>query len=369
MLEVADVFRRYGDAYLQRFSQQMLPSHRRAFSDILHCRTAVMGGHVYACDRCGHQRYAYHSCKNRNCPKCQGGDADLWIEQRRQEILAVPHFHVVFTLPEELRPIVRRHQKTLYDVLMKAGARSLMKLAADPRYVGGRIGILAVLQTWTGTLTYHPHVHCLVPAGGVSRDEQWLAARKDYLVPVEALALIFRGIFLQMARRALPRQHLPNSLWTKKWYVYCEPTVQGTERVLQYLGRYIYRVAFANSRLIRIDGGQVTFRYQDRKKRQWKTKTLPATEFIGRFLQHVLPRGTHKVRYYGIWNPSQRSLLRRVQLVTSPLQIPSATQDDPAPPTEGTPDPPVENRTKCPCCGEGTMILMETIRRRIRAPP
>jgi hypothetical protein len=369
MLEIADVFRRYGEAYLQKFGKQMLPSHRRAFYDILHCRTAAMGGHVYVCDRCEHQQYAYHSCKSRHCPKCQGGDAELWLQQRRQELLAVPYFHVVFTLPKELRPIVRRHQKTMYGALMKAAAKSLMKLAADPRYVGGRLGILAVLHTWTGTLTYHPHAHLLVPAGGVNEDGEWVTARQDYLVPVEALALIFRGMFLQMVRRALPRQHLPNSLWTKKWYVYCEPTVQGTERVLQYLGRYIYRVAFANSRLVCIDGGQVTFRYQNRRKRQWKTMTLPASEFIGRFLQHVLPRGTHKVRYYGIWNPSQRSLLRRVQLVTGPMQIPSATQQDPTPPTPATPDRPAETRKKCPCCGEGRMVLVETIRRQIRAPP
>ena len=153
MLEVADVFRRYGDAYLQAYGPQMLPSHRRAFYDILHCRTAAMGGHVYACEHCGHEQHAYHSCKNRSCPKCQGGDAELWIEQRRQELVAAPYFHVVFTLPEELRAIVYRHQKTMYSVFMKAAARSLMKLAADPRYVGGRIGILAVLQTWTGMLT------------------------------------------------------------------------------------------------------------------------------------------------------------------------------------------------------------------------
>jgi hypothetical protein len=369
MLEVADVFRRYGEAYLQRFGKQMLPSHRRAFYDILHCRTAAMGGQVYACDCCGYHHYTYHSCRNRNCPKCQSGDAELWLEQRRQELLAVPYFHVVFTLPQELRRIVRRHQKTMYGVLMKAAARSLTKLAADPRYVGGRIGIMAVLQTWTATLTYHPHVHCLVPAGGVNQAGEWVAARKDYLVPVEALALIFRGMFLQMTRRALPRQHLPDALWAKKWHVYCEPTVQGSERVLQYLGRYIYRVAFANSRLVCIDGGQVTFRYQNRAKRQWKTMTLPATEFISRFLQHVLPRGTHKVRYYGIWNPSQRSLLRRIQLATGPLQIPSVTEEDPAPPTQGTLDQPAENRKKCPCCDQGTMVLVQTIRRQIRAPP
>jgi hypothetical protein len=187
---------------------------------------------------------------------------------------------VVVTVPEGLHPIVRRHQKPLYGGLMKAAARSLMKLAADPRYVGGRIGILAVLHTWTGTLTCHPHAHLLVPAGGVHEDAQWLAARKDCLVPVKALALIFRGMFLQMVRRALPRQHLPNSLWTKKWHVYREPTIQGTERVLQCLGRYIWRVAFANGRLVRIDGGQVTFRYQDRET------AGPASE-SGQALSHV----------------------------------------------------------------------------------
>ena len=206
MLEVADVFRRYGDAYLQRFGQQMLPSQRRAFYDILHCRTAAMGGHVYACDRCGHRQYAYHSCKNRSCPKCQGGDTELWLGQRRGELLAVPYFHVVFTLPKELHPLVRRHQKTLYGVLMKAAAGSLMKLAADPHYVGGRLGILAVLHTWTATLTYHPHAHLLVPAGGVSQDERWVAARKDYLVPVKALSKVFRGMFLEMLHKALPQQ-------------------------------------------------------------------------------------------------------------------------------------------------------------------
>ena len=368
MLEVADVFRRYGEAYLERFGKQMLPSHRRAFYDILHCRTAAMGGHVYACDRCGHQQYAYHSCKNRSCPKCQGNDTELWLGQRRQELLAIPHFHLVFTLPEEFRPIVRRHQKTMYGALMKAAARSLMKLAADPRYVGGRIGILAVLQTWTGTLTYHPYAHLLVPAGGVNQHGEWVAARQDYLVPVDALALIFRGMFLQMARRALPRQHLPSSLWTKKWYVYCEPTVQGAEKVLQYLGRYVHRTAFANSRLVRIQDGRVTFRYKIRRQRQWKTMTLCAMEFIRRFLQHVLPRGTHKVRYYGIWHPSQRSLLRRVQLVTGLPEIPSAMEEEATSQTDGAKESPGKRR-KCPCCTEGNLVLAKTLSRHPRPPP
>jgi len=369
MLEVADVFRLYGDAYRQKFGRAMLPSHRHALDDIRDCRTEVLGGHVYGCDRCGHRQYAYHSCKNRSCPKCQGDETKVWIERRRQELLAVPYFHVVFTLPNELRPIVRRQQKTLYGVLMKAAAQALMKLADDPRYVGGRLGILAVLHTWTTTLTYHPHVHCLVPAGGVSGDGRWVAARKRYLVPVKALAVVFRGMFLGMLRKALPRQHVPHSVWTKPWVVYCKSAVQGSERVLQYLARYVHRIALANSRLVRIEDGQVTFRYQVRKERQWKTMTLPATEFIRRFLQHVLPRGSHKVRYYGFWNPSHRALLRQIQLVTGSGE-PRAAMDDPAAtPTDRTPGASFETPRKCPCCGEGILVLVETIRRHTRAPP
>ncbi len=371
MLEVAEVFRRYGDAYLQKYGDAMLPSHRRAFHDILHCRTEVFGGHVYDCDRdrCEHREYAYHSCKNRSCPKCQGDDTDRWLAQRRGELLGVPYFHVVFTLPEELRPIAYRHQKIVYGLLMKAAAASLMKLAADPRYVGGRIGILAVLHTWTGTLSHHPHVHLLVPAGGVTKEGEWAAARKDYLVPVKALSVIFRGMFLQMLRKALPQQVLPGAIRKKKWHVYCKPTVQGTEKVLRYLGRYVHRTAFANSRLIRIEDGQVTFRYKVRRQRRWETKTLPAMEFIRRFLQHVLPRGTHKVRYYGIWHPSCRSLLRRVQLVTGRPEIPTAVEEEATLRTDGDVEESSPKPRKCPCCGEGTLVLSQTLPRQPRPPP
>jgi hypothetical protein len=252
---------------------------------------------------------------------------------------------------------------------MKAAAQALMKLADDPRYVGGRLGILAVLHTWTTTLTYHPHVHCLVPAGGVSEDGRWVAARKGYLVPVKALAVVFRGMFLGMLRKALPRQHVPHSVWTKPWVVYCKPAVQGSERILQYLARYVHRIALANSRLVRIEDGQVTFRYQVRKQQQWKTMTLPATEFIRRFLQHVLPRGTHKVRYYGFWNPSHRTLLRQIQLVTGSAQPRAAMHDPATTPTDRTPGGSFETPRKCPCCGEGILVLVETIRRHTRAPP
>ena len=179
MLEVADVLRRYGDSYLHKFGPHMLPSHRRAFADILQCRTVAMGAHVYRCNSCGHKHVVYHSCKNRHCPKCQGELTDVWLEKRRQELLATPYFHLVFTLPAELHPLVRRHQKILYGVLMKAAAHSLMKLAADPRYVGGKLAILAVLHTWTRTMGYHPHTHLLVAGGGLSQDGYWVRARRD----------------------------------------------------------------------------------------------------------------------------------------------------------------------------------------------
>jgi hypothetical protein len=364
MLEVADIVRRDGDAYLGKFGAAMPPSHRRALGDIRGCRTVAMGGHVYDCDRCGHRQYAYHSCKNRNCPKCQGGDTDRWLAKRRDELIATTYFHLVFTLPEELRPIMRRHQKTLYGVLMKAAAQSLMKLAADPRYVGGKVGILAVLHTWTSTLSYHPHVHLLVPGGGVTPEGEWVSARKRYLVPVRALAKIFRALFMELAQRALPELRLPSSAWSKPWVVYCKPTVQGSEKVLQYLGRYVHRVAFANSRLVRIADHRVTFRYLDRGRQQWKTMTVSSEEFLRRFLQHVLPRGTHKVRYYGIWNPAQRSVLRQVQLAIGRGPIAEAAVDD----TQAASEP-LENRRPCPRCDHGTMVLVGTLVRGARGPP
>jgi hypothetical protein len=371
VFELADVFRRYGEDYLRAFGQQMLPSHRRAFYDILHCRTAAMGGRLYACDQCGQQQYVYHSCKNRSCPKCQASDTENWLAERRQELLATPYFHLVFTLPEELHPIVRRHQKTLYPVLMKAAAQSLMKLAADPRYVGARIGIMAVLHTWTRTLTYHPHVHCLVPAGGVSEDGYWVPARnEDYLVPVKALSCIFRAIFMRLAQKALPQQQFPAAVWNKRWWIDCRPTVHGTERVLQYLARYVHRVAFSNSRLVSIYDGQVKFRYQKCGERQWHIMSLSANEFIRRFLQHVLPRGTHKVRYYGFWNPVHRELLRRVQLAMGTSQIPDATQDKVATSSEAPrSDQSPQNPATCPHCRRGVLVLVATIARQPRPPP
>ena len=367
MLEVADIFRRYGAAYLDKYGENLPSRHRRAFQDILHCRTLALGGHLYACDHCGHQVYSYHSCRNRSCPKCHGEDTEAWLENRRKELLPVEYFHVVFTVPKELRNPVRSHPKILYGIFMKAAAKSLIKLAADPHYVGGLIGVLAVLHTWTRTLLYHPHVHCLVPAGGVSDDQEWLPARKKYLVPVKALSRIFRGMFRDMVAKELPALMIPEGAWKQEWVVYCKPAIQGADKVLAYLGRYVHRIAIANSRILSIEDGKVTFRYQKCGDSQWKMMTLPANEFIRRFLQHVLPKGTHKVRYYGLWSPSNRSRLHQVQILLA--------RDKPVPPHERDfPEEeilaiPMPAEKKCPHCGKGILVLIDRIPRQGRAPP
>jgi hypothetical protein len=368
MPEVADIFRLYGPEYLRRFGGDMLPSHRRAFEDILHCRTPALGGHVFACDRCGHQQYAYHSCRNRSCPKCHAQDTEQWLTARRKELLPVPYFHVVFTLPEELRPLVRSHQKVLYGLLMKSAAESLIKLARDPHYVGGLVGLLAVLHTWTRTQVYHPHVHCLVSGGGVDQEGTWRPARENYLVCVQALSKIFRAKFRDGLAELLPELTVAAGVWKRKWVVYCKPTVQGADQVLTYLGRYVHRIAISNSRIVSIEGGQVTFRYQEVNQSAWKTMTLPACEFIRRFLQHVLPTGVHKVRYYGLWHPARRRLLRQVQLVlalaaSAPKpaepEVPSA-----APAGKGS----LEGRP-CPHCHQGILIWQRRVSPLQRAPP
>jgi Putative transposase/Transposase zinc-binding domain len=371
MPELADVFQRYGGAYLDQFGADLLPSHRRAIEDILHCRTEVLGGHLLQCDHCGQEHYVYHSCRNRSCPKCHSQETEAWLQERRQELLPVPYFHVVFTVPHELGELIRRHQQDLYDLLLRAAAQSLMKLAADPHYVGGLIGVLCVLHTWTRTLAYHPHVHCLVPAGGVSADRtEWRSARPSYLVPVHALAKLFRGRFLALVHQERPDLTLPEAVRTKGWVVYGQPTVQDTEQVLTYLGRYIHRIALTNSRILSIEGEQVSFRYQDAQERRWRTMSLPAHEFIRRFLQHVLPRGFHKVRYYGLWSPVHRPLLHHLQLSLA-RHAPNPPPASPA----GQGDPsdawglPLRAGHLCPSCGQGLLLFVRSLPRQQRSPP
>jgi hypothetical protein len=368
MPEVADIFRLHGARYLERFGQGMLPSHRRAVRDLCNCRTAALGGQLYVCDHCGREHYVYHSCRNRACPQCHGRDTENWLAARGRQLLPVPYFHVVFTLPQELRELVRRRQKIVYPILMKAAARALIKLAADPRYVGGLIGVLTVLHTWSRTLSYHPHVHGLVPGGGLSADGQWHPARKDYLVPVRALSAIFRGIFLDLVAKALPNVAIPHSVRKQPWVVYCKPAVQGPEKVLTYLGRYVHRIAITDRRILALQDGKVTFRYQKNRDGQWRTMTVTGEEFMRRFLQHVLPRGVHKVRYYGLWAPSnkvRRQQLRERLMGDDGSQGLSAADDADATASlqaDAQPRP-------CPVCRKGTLRFLRRIPLYQRPPP
>ena len=371
MKEIADIFRRYGQDYRERFANSMLPSHLRASADICVCRTEALGGHLAQCDKCAHLRYSYHSCKNRSCPKCHKSDTDRWLEKRRQELLPVAYFHLVFTLPKELHHLLRTHQRTLYSVLMKAAAFSLIELAADPRYVGGKIGILCVLHTWTRAMIYHPHIHCLVPAGGLTPDgKSWLPARKNYLVPVRALSVLFRAKFMHMAQKTLPNETFPKSAWKTKWVVYCKPTAQSTDKVLTYLGRYIHRIAITNNRIISIDHNNITFRYKDSQNHCWKTLSLPALEFLRRFLQHVLPKHFHKVRYYGFLGPKTRyqlTQIRQALLSENPKahtnKIKNGGPDHTAAAQKSAPT------NLCPICSTGCLVVISLLQPRWRAPP
>jgi len=365
MPELADVFRLFGGDYLERFGRRMPASHHRALRDIAACRTECLGGQVTECRHCGHRHRVYHSCRHRCCPKCHATDTARWLTQRQAELLPVPYAHAIFTLPEALRETVRRHQKSLYGVLMKAAAEALIELAADPHYVGGRIGLLAVLHTWGGAMVFHPHVHCLIPAGGLSAEGEWRVARKGYLVPVQALSRIFRAKFMALARKAHPELVFPPSLWEKNWVVYCKPAPHGGQQVLRYLGRYVHRVAISNRRITMVSQDRIGFGYKDALSQKWRNTSLAPLEFMRRFLQHVLPPGFNKVRYYGLLSPTNRHLLRRVRLL---LNRPEKRRkgENPAAQEDG---PKREMARPCPKCSEGWMIVIGLLPRLPRAPP
>lgn len=367
MAELAEILRLYGPDYLEQFGDRMPPGHRRAMRDIVDCRTEALGGHVFQCDRCGEVHYAYHSCRNRHCPQCHGNDTLNWLDKCRRILLPVMYFHLVFTLPEELREIVRSHQIVLLSILAQAAAYSLMKLALDPRYVGGTLGILAVVHTWTRAMIYHPHVHLLATGGGLSRDgERFLLAREGFLVPVTALTEIFRAKFMELARSALPEVKFPQSVWSKNWVVYSKPSVCGVEKVLSYLARYVHRVAITNGRILSIADGKVTFRYKDSREKTWKTMTLQACEFIRRFLQHVLPKGFHKVRYYGILAPSNRRLLEKARQLLSDSTISRTASDEDEPDHASSPQ---IHTMVCPSCKVGRLFLVGRLAPKGRSPP
>jgi ribosomal protein L37AE/L43A len=312
MLEVADIFRLHGPAYREQFGDRMLPSHRRAMQDIETCRTASLGGQLYFCPQCQEQRYSYHSCKNRHCPKCQNEQANEWLKQQQELLLPTPHFLVTFTLPAELRVLARSHQKTIYNLLFRTAAAALLQLAQDPRFVGARLGMVGVLHTWTRQLLYHPHLHFIVSGGGLTDQGRWRPARKDFLVPVKALSLSFRAKFREALKQTDLFAQVDAQGWHKDWVVHCEPVGSG-QQAFQYLAPYIFRVALSNNRLRSLQHGSVTFAYQESATDQLKHCTLNAQEFIRRFLQHVLPPRFIKVRYYGLLSPAQWPLLQQAR--------------------------------------------------------
>jgi hypothetical protein len=361
MLELADIVRAAGDVYQRVHRATLLPSHRRTLSDIAACRTAVLGGHVQACDHCGARQYSYHSCRNRHCPKCHGGQTRRWLDRQRARLLPCAYFLLTFTLPAELRALARAHQKVVYGLLMTAAAAALLKLTADPRYLGARPGLLAVLHTWTRALLFHPHVHMLVTAGGLRRsDRTWVPpTHAAFLVPGRALSRLFRAKVRAGLRKAGLLEQAPPAVWRHEWVVHVQPAGTG-EKVLDYLARYVFRIALVNSRLERFEDGQVTFRYRDGRTGAIARCTLDAVAFLGRFLQHVLPRGFSKVRHYGLFSPSRHDLLAqaRVQLLTVLARSALARAPiDPAPrPASELAPPP-----RCPACGIGVLHLVETL--------
>jgi hypothetical protein len=298
----------------------MLPSHQRAMADIERCRTAALGGHVYWCDDCEEMVYSYHSCRNRPCSQGQHQAGQEWLARQQAFLLPTPYFMVTFTLPEELRDVARSHQQLVYDIFFRTSAAVLQELAGDPRFVGGQLGLMGVLQTWARDLTYHPHIHYLVPGGGLAGDGRtWRPAGKKFLAHVKPLSILFRAKFRDALKKTELFEQVPAEVWQQGWVVHCQPVGSG-ERALKYLAPYIFRVAISNNRLVNLENGQVTFRYRSARRRREQYCTLPGEEFIRRFLQHVLPRGFVKVRYYGLFSPAYRPVLHQLRLrLTPPL--------------------------------------------------
>lgn len=353
MVALAEVFRQHGEAYRARYGARMLPSHRRAMQDIERCRTPMLGGHVYTCPDCGEHEYLYHSCRNRHCPKCQNDKAQLWLEQQQDLLLPVSYFLLTFTLPEELRSVARSHQRLIYDLLFRVSAQAIQQLAQEERWIGGQAGMMGVLHTWGRNLAYHPHVHYLVPGGGVTKDGTWRPSRANFLLPVKALSRVFRAKFRDALRQADTAvfAQVRAEVWQQDWVVHCQPVGTGVNAV-KYLAPYIFRVAISNRRIIKMDDGRVTFRYRETETGALKTCTLPAEEFIRRFLQHVLPKGFVKVRYYGFLAVGQRRQLvtLREQLSRSVEDVPSATGDTVE--DEQAADSSYRTEVRCPSCGQ-----------------
>jgi hypothetical protein len=388
-LEVADIFHRHGAAWRAAHAGHLSLGQLKVMSAIETCRTAALGGHVEACEDCGHSRIAYNSCRNRHCPRCQGAAAREWLAAREADLLPVGYFHVVFTLPAEIAAIAYHNKAVIYDLLFRAAAEAMLTIAADPKHLGARIGITAVLHSWGSAMTHHPHVHMIVPGGGIALDgKRWVACRPGFLLPVRVLSKLFRRLFLAKLtdahaagrlkffgdnvglgeHRAFAKFLAP--LRSKNWFVYAKPPFAGPEAVLAYLSRYTHRVAISNSRLIALDEAGVRFRVKDYRRNgdaRYRTMTLDPGEFMRRFLLHVLPKGFHRIRHYGLLASAGRraNIARARELLATPQSKAASSGSDDADAAA-----PNDWRPPCPCCG-GRMIIIETFERgtNARAPP
>jgi hypothetical protein len=359
-MELAEVFRQHGPAYREKFQGRIPASHLKVMRAIEQCRTEALGGQVYTCEGCGESRYSYHSCQNRHCPKCQNEAGQRWLAEQSRLLLPVPYFMVTFTLPEGLRSLARSHQRVVYDSLFQASAAALQELAADPRFVGGQIGLVGVLQTWTRDLMYHPHIHYLVPGGALSADGQrWRRARNAFFVHVKPLSRLFRGKFRAALTQAGLLEQVPAQVWRQEWVVHCQPVGNG-QAALKYLAPYIFRVALSNRRILKVENGQVTFRYRESDSGHWKSRTLTAEEFIRRFLQHVLPKGFQKVRYYGLFSSGQRVRLTQARQLLG--------QSPPPQPVETETPAPARRPLLCPTCGQAMRLDRTLPRPHNRSP-
>jgi Zn finger protein HypA/HybF involved in hydrogenase expression len=378
-LEVADIFRDHGAAWRKANAGHVSLGQLKVLSAIESCRTAALGGHVARCENCSHTIIAYNSCRNRHCPKCQGAAAREWLAEREAELLPVPYYHVVFTLPAQIADIAYQNKAVIYDLLFKASSQTMLTIAADPKRLGARIGVLSVLHTWGSALTHHPHVHMIVPGGGISRDgSKWVACRPRYLLPVPVLSQLFRRLFLEKlvaAHRTGELQFFGNHapltdrqafaaflapLRNSKWVVYCKHPFGGPKQVLRYLARYTHRVAISNRRLVAYDDKGVTFKWKDYRAEgheRYKLMTLTNHEFIRRFLIHVLPGGFHRIRHYGLFaNGSRADNIARAREL---LAVPTPKTDRAAASNASEPSALAH---PCPCCG-GRMIIIETFER------
>jgi Putative transposase/Transposase zinc-binding domain len=383
-LEVGHVFRCYGDAYRQQHAGSLSRAELRVMSAIERCRTAALGGHVEQCDQCQHQRITYNSCRNRHCPKCQSLARAEWIEDRQAELLDTEYFHVVFTVPEEIAAVAYQNKEVVYDILFRATPETLRTIAADAKHLGAEIGFFAVLHTWGQNLLFHPHLHCVVPGGGLSPDgTRWIPCRPGFFLPVRVLSRLFRRLFLELLEKAFDDGQLHffsalkelqdrqvflrylAPLRQSEWVVYAKAPFAGPQQVLDYVGRYTHRVAISNNRILDIEDGYVQFRYKDyRHGSQQKIMPLSADEFIRRFLLHVLPDGFHRIRYYGfLGNRYRRKKLEQCRQLLGmvPLEETIATEEAPEDYRDRYQALTGSSLWECPVCHRGRMIVIGVI--------